>query len=393
MPDSATPLFKGNNKTSMRAGNERLVITLLHRFGVMSRAEIAAQTGLSPQGVSVIIRKLEAEGLIIGGDPIRGRVGQPSIPFELNPDGAFFIGVKVGRRSTEVVLGDMKGNVREAFPQTYAQPEPEPVADFVLQSVAQIMDTPNGRRASGIGIAIPSEMWNWGSLIGMSDAHMEGWRDLQLAERIAARSGLPVYTRNDATAACGAELMFGKGELPSDFLHLYFGYFIGGGLVLDNRLYDGPTGNAGAIGSMPIGWEGRPRQLIELASISVMEHWLKDGRIITEESFDDIPAPLLDRWLDQASASAAHAVAASCALLDLDAVVIDGWMPSHIRADLAQRIEAALPGFDFSGMSQPRIMEGTLGRAARTIGAIAVPFGAHFLVDQTGPAATGGNDA
>ena len=33
-------------------------------------------------------------------------------------------------------------------------------------------------------------------------------------------------------------------------------------------------------------------------------------------------------------------------------------------------------------MSQPRIVEGTLGRAARTVGAVAIPFGAHFLVDQ-----------
>lgn len=382
MPDSAKPLLRGSNKTSMRARNERLVITLLHRFGSLSRAEIAARTGLSAQGVSVITRKLEAEGLILGGAPVRGRVGQPSIPLTLNPDGAFFIGVKVGRRSTEVVLGDMTGAIRDSFACTYAQPEPALVADFVLDGVARIMRTNDGGRAGGIGIAIPSEMWNWGALIGMPQADMEGWRDLHLAERIASQSGLPVYTRNDATAACGAELMFGTAELPADFLHLYFGYFIGGGLVLDNRLYDGPGGNAGAIGSMPIGWDGRPRQLIELASISVLERWLPDHQILTEDGFSDVPADLLERWLAQASASAAHAIAASCAVLDLGAVVIDGWMPPMIRADLVARISTALPGFDFSGMTLPRIVEGTLGRTARTIGAIAVPFGAHFLVDQ-----------
>ena len=43
MPDSAEPLLRGSNKTSMRARNERLVITLLHRFGALSRAEIAAR--------------------------------------------------------------------------------------------------------------------------------------------------------------------------------------------------------------------------------------------------------------------------------------------------------------------------------------------------------------
>ena len=107
MTDSGGALLRGSNKASMRANNERLVITLLHRFGALSRAEIAARTGLSAQAVSVITRKMESEGLILGGEPQRGRVGQPSIPLALNPDGAFFIGVKVGRRSAEVVVDNV----------------------------------------------------------------------------------------------------------------------------------------------------------------------------------------------------------------------------------------------------------------------------------------------
>ncbi|MDO5642298.1 MAG: ROK family transcriptional regulator [Paracoccus sp. (in: a-proteobacteria)] len=383
MADQQGAVLRGSNKASMRARNERLVITLLHRHATLSRAAIAAQTGLSAQAVSVITRKLEAEGLIMGGTPMRGRVGQPSIPYRLNPDGALFLGVKVGRRSAQVVLGDMAGTIRESHPLTYAQPEPGPISAFVLDAAARIMAGPQAARVMGVGIAIPSEMWNWGALIGMDEARAAGWRDLRLAGDLAHLTGLPVYTRNDATAACGAELMFGQQGLPADFLHLYFGYFIGGGLVLDRRLYDGSAGNAAAIGSMPITWRGALSQLIELASIRALEQWLPPGRIITEENFASIPETLLDRWLAQASGSAAHAIAASCALLDLGAVVIDGWMPADIRAELTARIGAALPGFDFSGMSLPKVIEGSLGASARTIGAIAIPFGAHFLVDQS----------
>ncbi|SDE50731.1 Sugar kinase of the NBD/HSP70 family, may contain an N-terminal HTH domain [Paracoccus isoporae] len=382
MPESEALALRGGNQSRTRAHNERLVITLLHRNGALSRAEIASRSGLSAQAVSVLTRKLEAEGLILGGEPVRGRVGQPSIPFRLNPDGASFIGVQVGRRSAQVVRGDMTGRIRDKVARSYAHPEPELVAEFVMDAVAVIAARGDLRPATGIGIAIPSEMWNWAGLIGLPEARMQGWRDMRLAERIAAETGLPVYTRNDATAACGAELMFGRADLPADFLHLYFGYFVGGGLVLDHRLYDGPTGNAGSIGSMPIGWQGRPRQLIELASIHALEQSLPDGRVLTDEGGWDMPAPLLDRWLAQAAGSAAHAIAACCAVLDVAAVVIDGWMPATVRASLAGRIEAALPGFDFSGMRRPQVIEGTLGRAARSIGAAAIPFGAHFLVDQ-----------
>ena len=56
---------------------------------------------------------------------------------------------------------------------------------------------------------------------------------------------MPVYVQNDATAACGAELVFGTGERPKDFLYFYFGYFIGGGLVLNGQLFTGPQRQCG----------------------------------------------------------------------------------------------------------------------------------------------------
>ena len=63
---------------------------------------------------------------------------------------------------------------------------------------------------------------------------------------------MPVYIQNDATAACGAELVFGTGEKPKDFLYFYFGKFIGGGLVLNGHLFTGRRGNAGGVGPLPV---------------------------------------------------------------------------------------------------------------------------------------------
>ncbi|MDE3122078.1 MAG: MarR family transcriptional regulator, partial [Paracoccaceae bacterium] len=82
----------------MRAHNERLVLSLV-RHEPMAKSDIARITGLSAQTVSVIMRSLEADGLLLRGEPIRGRIGQPSVPMHLNPEGAFFFGVKIGRRS------------------------------------------------------------------------------------------------------------------------------------------------------------------------------------------------------------------------------------------------------------------------------------------------------
>ena len=62
----------GANQVRVRAYNERLVMSLVRRHGSLSKAEIARRSGLSAQTVTVIMRALEAEGLLMRGTPMRG---------------------------------------------------------------------------------------------------------------------------------------------------------------------------------------------------------------------------------------------------------------------------------------------------------------------------------
>src|SRR6188768_380889 len=96
-------LQRGTNQAGMRAHNERLVLSLVRRHGSLAKSEIARMTGLSAQTVSVIMRHLEADHLLQRGEPQRGRVGQPLVPLSLDPEGAFFLGAKIGRRSLDLV--------------------------------------------------------------------------------------------------------------------------------------------------------------------------------------------------------------------------------------------------------------------------------------------------
>ena len=90
----AAPLQRGTNQSGMRDHNERLVLILVRRHGSLAKTEIARMTRLSAQTVSVIMRELEADGLLLRGEPMRGKVGQPSVPMSLDPDGAFFLGAE-----------------------------------------------------------------------------------------------------------------------------------------------------------------------------------------------------------------------------------------------------------------------------------------------------------
>src|SRR5258708_32453946 len=93
---------RGTHQSGMRAYNERLVLSLIRRHGSLPKAEIARLTGLSAQTITVIMRALERDGLVIKQARQRGKIGQPSVPFALDPEGAFSLGLKIGRRSSDL---------------------------------------------------------------------------------------------------------------------------------------------------------------------------------------------------------------------------------------------------------------------------------------------------
>ena len=109
----------GANQSRVRAYNERLVLSLVRRHGSLAKSEIAKRSGLSAQTASVIMRSLEQDGLLLRGEPQRGRVGQPSIPMRLNPDGVFSFGLKIGRRSADLILVDFLGRERSSISSTF----------------------------------------------------------------------------------------------------------------------------------------------------------------------------------------------------------------------------------------------------------------------------------
>lgn len=275
-PEPAESRFhRGTNQSGMRDHNERLVLSLVRERGSLAKSDIARMTGLSAQTVSVIMRELEEDGLLLRLAPLRGRIGQPSIPMSLNPNGAYFIGLKIGRRSAELVLIDFLGNLRAMQRQSYRYPTARETVRFVASGIGELQQSlseSERRRIAGLGIAMPFELWNWADAAGAPREVMDEWRHRDIRSEVQALCAFPVYLQNDATSACGAELVFGTGGSGRDFVYFYIGAFAGGGIVLNGRIYSGTTGNAGALGSMPVpGVNGRPAQLIDIASVAALE--------------------------------------------------------------------------------------------------------------------------
>lgn len=386
---------RGSNQTGMRQFNERVVLQAIRLHGSLPKAEVARLTRLSTQTASLIIDRLRKDELVLKLAALRGKVGQPSVPIALNPDGAFSIGVHIGRRSLDVLLLDFTGAVRRRGSLAYPFPEPDPVFQAIAAQVSQMKASLGpglASRLQGIGVAAPLSLDSWPSLLGIEPDRAARWDRLDIARRIEADTGLPVQFVKDAAAACVAELVSGRGRSIKSFLYMFVDTFIGGGLVIDSHLHPGLHGNAGAVGSMPMGMNSPgqsapPAQLLSAASLLSLEQRLERASLDPGAAYDEraLHAPWKehsDAWLAQTAIAMAMAINSTTCLLDLDAIIIDGSFSRTMLDQLMLSIEGAMAHYDWEGIARPLALPGTIGSDARACGGALLPLYANFAPDH-----------
>ena len=388
----------------MRQFNERVVLQAIRLNGSVSKADIARLTRLTPQTVQIIIARLEADALVVKLDPTRGKVGQPSVPMALNPDGAFSIGIKIGRRSLDMLLLDFTGQVRERASLSYAFPDPDTLFGEIetrLQHLVQALPFKLRARLHGVGVAAPLSLGGWQALLGIRPRQAAKWAQIDIREKVIAMTDLPVEFVKDTAAACVAELVAGRGRDIGSFLYVFIDTFIGGGLVIDSQLRGGLNGNAGAVGSLSLGIvrsaqgaqgaggkaAAPPGQLLSLASLIALEarfsaHGLEAGAALDARAMQKPWRSHTDRWLREAGPAVAFAVHNAACLLDLDGVIIDGSFSRELLHATLAAVSDALDRCNWEGVARPAVLEGTIGSDARAMGGALLPLYANFAPDR-----------
>ena len=390
--DHRSEPLHGGNQVSVGQYNERLVVSLLRRHGWLSKADLARMTGLSAQTMTVIVKRLTASGLLLSGDKTRGRVGQPSTPFALNPLGAVSIGIKIGRRSLDLIAMGFDGTVLARRTERFAMPEAVAVLRLLDENLpGLIADLPAEQqtRVLGAGIAMPRSLSGWESELNLPSGALDGWNEIDILAEVESRVGAKTYLLHDVSAACLAELCFGRGKGIQNFLYLYVGSFVGGGLVLSNQLQTGAHGAAAAIGSLPtgLGRDGAPAQLIERASLTGFEAMARAAGRDDPHSFyygeqDDETVRIFGEWAADAADSLAFAILATASVLDLDAVILAGGLPEDRTNELLELTRAALAGYNAKGVHLPELHQAEIGITARAIGSAFLPIYANFSLDR-----------
>ena len=240
----------------IREQNSSFVLWMLHKNAPLSRAQLAIKTGLNKSTVSSLVDELLERKLIHETGLNSRGVGRPGTLLEINPRAGCILGLEFGVDFLAVILTDFVGNI---LWRKEKATDPEESQKKTLERALVLVRgaTAAARQINlpvlGMGLTIPGTVdLDAGTLIFAPNLH---WHNLQLREFFSRETGLKVYLENDANAAAVAEHLFGTARQSTDFLFVFAGVGIGGGLFLNGELYRGKNGYAGEIGHSPINAE------------------------------------------------------------------------------------------------------------------------------------------
>src|SRR6266550_463712 len=175
----------------------------------------------------------------------------------------FIIGVDLG--GTKISAGALSedGTHTSGMRSIATQSElgAEGVVDRIVGVIeGVILDTINETGVSrkdflGIGVGAPGPLDREKGLVVV--APNLGWRDFPLRDRIGSRLGLPVTLDNDANCATVGEWWLGAARGGRNVVGITIGTGIGGGIIIDGKLYHGSSDVAGEIGHTTIDVNGR----------------------------------------------------------------------------------------------------------------------------------------
>ena len=393
--ESDAPQHKtGTNHKDLRNYNERLIIDTIRLIGEVSKADLAKITKLSAQTATIIVNKLLDDDLLRKMESVKGKVGQPRTPITLNPNGAFSFGVKVGRRSVDILLLDFTHSIIEKRNLRYDYPEPDIVLNWVTKSIKEIagnLPKANHSRILGVGLAQPFELENWNEIVGAPEGKLESWRGFDLRLEIEKIITLPTYFLNDASSACMAEISQTSENSESTFFYVYIGTFVGGGIAINGKLFEGSRGNAGAIASLPLACSDRDQgasstQINHISSFNSLDLWASEQgyspMVFTMDPLTPDVETEFAKWCDNAANGLAMAIVSAQAFFDLDFAVIDGNLPTHLLTRVVKATSEAINKYDLRGIDTPTIKPGQLGNDARAFGAALLPLRATFGLES-----------
>ena len=356
------------DQTTVRRANLAVVLRRVAAARTCSRAQIAAETGLTRGTVSSLVGDLIGRELVreTGATTSPRGVGRPGAVLEL-ADVVAGVGLEVNVDHLAVCVEDLTGAVRyeRRVHRDNRGSSPRPVLDRLGEVARAALEAAarDGLRPAGISVAVPGLVEQASGTVVL--APNLGWSDVPVAAELMDRLALPVQVENEANLAALAEHWAGAAVGLDDFVCVFGEIGVGGGVVLGGRLYRGAHGYGGEFGHVAVEPDGLPcacgsRGCVEtragqeaIARAAGIPIPTGRARSLTDELVRRAKAgsPETLAALREAGGWLGVALASTFNVLDLQAVVLGGcfgplapWVLDEVRDTLERRSLAARSG-------------------------------------------------
>jgi glucokinase len=289
--------------------------------------------------------------------------------------------------------------VSRAKKSTGKDGRPGPVLDRIAETIRKAAQTAGVEvgQLRAIGIGAPGPVDAEAGVLHTAP-NLDEWHDVRVADELTARLSVPVGLDNDVRVAVMAEQASGAGRGVRNWIAIWPGTGIGGGLVLDGQLWRGATGAAGELGHITIK-AGGPRcgcgargHLEALASRSAIVRELakrakKGHRTMLEELAGDVEKSKsgdlaeafqkgdkeVVRAVERAAKYLAIGIASVANTVNPELVVIGGGLTEALGEPFVRLIEKELKGRPMTAATDRlRVVQSQLGDDAGITGAALV---------------------
>ncbi len=247
---------RGTNLGRLGDFNQAVILESIRRApDGISRVELAGSTGLSPQTISNVVRRLLDDGIVREDRTIVSGPGKPRTVLELEGNRMVAIGIHLDPSVLTFVMMNLRGEVirerRIDVPNLEVASETiELMATTVKELIAEVR-IPK-KHIVGVGIAVPGPV-NVEDGVVLNPPLLDGWADVDIVAPLRKMLRLQVIIEKDTIASAVGELWQSKEEKTEDFVFVYCGHGFGAGIVFDSDVYRGSSNNAGEIGHYSTG--------------------------------------------------------------------------------------------------------------------------------------------
>ena len=246
---STTAMLKKKNKLE--------ILNVLKRAEKISKPDMAKNTRLTLASVGSFINELLRQGLVTEEGCFDSQGGRKAVAYRFNKDRYYIIGIDMESNRITAGIYNLSGELSGELVQIGSPSvlSVEETLSRMIQTIQALLTVFDREKIIGIGIGVPGKVDTRNGMI-IKLTNLVNWVNIPLKDIIERETGIPVYVERDTNATLSCLKWFTVTGGHSNVVYAGIGDGIGGGILIDNKVFHGSHGVAGEIGHISMDVHG-----------------------------------------------------------------------------------------------------------------------------------------